>query len=36
VTDNGKVFGDAILKDGTREAAFVHAISAGKFLDILF
>ncbi|KAI6184466.1 Protein Wnt [Aphelenchoides bicaudatus] len=28
VTDTGKVFGDAILKDGTREAAFVHAISA--------
>lgn len=23
-----KVFGDVILKDGTREAAFVHAISA--------
>lgn len=22
------VFGDVILKDGTREAAFVHAISA--------
>lgn len=28
ITDNGKVFGDSILKDATREAAFVHAISA--------
>ncbi|CAD5216319.1 unnamed protein product [Bursaphelenchus xylophilus] len=28
MTEDGHLFADAILKDGTREAAFVHAISA--------
>lgn len=28
MTEDGRLFADAILKDGTREAAFVHAISA--------